>query len=224
MIYIVNFIPIFPAFLFYNILIFYIYKLYFINKFALPYNPLRYEILEFEKLYYEEFSSLNESNLSNKQLFDLKNKYVELETPFGIVILSYDFDTECFIYYADSTNISFKSLDSIARYFVIENNCKQICVDYKNEWTMAKQNALLMKFNPSNNENKVNKDPVFASFKPYNTLSNKINPSLTKHLIQTEKCNRFTYKGKLSEFNKSNCVPQTNIPSITYKDYVTLET
>ena len=102
---------------------------------------------EYENKYYQEFEDLNEVDLTNLDFERFKDKYCIEDTPFGIVHLTWNTDTETFFYYSDNKNIPYRVLDTVARKFSIDNNCKQICVNYKAEFYKAKEKLIQTKQN-----------------------------------------------------------------------------
>jgi hypothetical protein len=154
---------------------------------------------EYENKYYQEFEDLNEVDLTNLDFETFKDKYCIEDTPFGIVHLTWNTDTETFFYYSDNKNIPYRVLDTVARKFSIDNNCKQICVNYKAEFYKAKEKLIQTKQNMEKEKKNETKDnSVFANFKSYNTVSNHNHNNNTTKIVPA-KANRFTYKGKLDQ-------------------------
>ena len=187
------------------------------------------KICFYEQKYLDEFHELQDREVSDEELDELTDKFVEDETPSGKVIMLYNKETESFWYYCDSKTLTYKTLDTIARLFAIKYNCKQICVDYKNEWDKGKEFAMTQK---EEDEKSVPEDSlsdeddckeeqeksVFAQFKSYNIIKNRSeegskNYSKKKrYYIYTEKANRFSYKG-LYEEHIDQCKPTEIIDS-----------
>lgn len=157
---------------------------------------------DYEKKYYEEFEDLMEVHLTKNDFENMKDKFCTEDTPFGIVHLTWNTDTETFFYYSDNKNIPYRVLDTVARKFSIDNNCKQICINYKAEFYKAKEKVIQTKENIEKHKNETKKvseeKSVFANFKSYNTVSNDNKNNTTK--IVPAKANRFTYKGKADEY------------------------
>ena len=195
----------------------------------------------YEQKYFNDFYELEESKLSETELKELFNKNIEDETPMGNVIMTYNHETESFWYYCDSKTLTYKTLDALAQLFAIKHDCKQICVNYKDEWEKGKENIIKQKLTnekseknssdeesheESDEENEEQKKSVFAKFKSYNIVSNraktdnKENKTSNKYYICTEKSNRFTHKGRLDEFIEKSVKskPKNNI---SFKDFKT---
>ena len=61
--------------------------------------------------------------IHNKNHCDLSEKYIIEATPDGIAILNYDVENKSFNYWSDHT-IQYKYLQTVARLFVYDNQCK----------------------------------------------------------------------------------------------------
>lgn len=187
---------------------------------------------EYFNKYFDELTDLDERELTPIELENLRLNVLEEETPEGKVIMTYNSDIESFCYYADSKTIAYRTLDTAARLFTITYNCKNICVNYKEEFEKGKEQVVSQKEKDnitkaeeeSEAENKTiqqpTEKPIFAKFKSYNTTtkpnnvstntqkntknnSNNSNNSNKKYYIMTEKANKFRYKGTLEDFLKS---------------------
>ena len=172
----------------------------------------------YEIKYLEEFRKLQERELSKDNIKDLITKNVEDETPMGKIIMTYNHETESFWYYCDTKTLTYKTLDAVARLFAIKYDCKQICVDYQKEWEEGRQ-AVLNQRELENSlddeeeeeEKQKKEDSVFAQFKSYNINSNRTKTKNTstnsKPYIHTDKSNRFSYKGRISDYIDPSCIP-----------------
>jgi hypothetical protein len=77
--------------------------------------------------YYNEYKDLKERELDEVDFLTLNTQYVKEETPGGHVVMSYDKDTDCFCYYTDNLKeITYDILETVARKFVVDNDCKII--------------------------------------------------------------------------------------------------
>ena len=54
----------------------------------------------------------------------LKDIFIKEDTPAGVIYLNYNIDYESFDYYTNKT-IPYKYLDTVARKYMIDNNCKE---------------------------------------------------------------------------------------------------
>lgn len=153
---------------------------------------------DYERSYYSEFEDLEEKDHGEDFLKGLESKWVIENTPYGEVIMSYKADHEAFWYYAERRNVPYRTLDTVARRFAIDNDCKSICVNYKEEFEKGKNAAVAAKESagkdsvPRGRTCRNGKKKPFATFKSYNMK--KGNNEAKKYII-TENANRFTYKG-----------------------------
>ena len=87
----------------------------------------RIEEENFEYKYLDEYENLEERELSDTEVLELKNKETTLEIPFlkATIIMFYD---ESFKYYSN-TDVIYKYLNVACRKFVIEHNVKKLYLD-----------------------------------------------------------------------------------------------
>lgn len=167
-----------------------------------PYRDDQKEEAELEKdyqqLYYDELEAMEDREMSTEELHALRFETTNVTTPAGVVIMFYNSDTESFWYFSDLKTIPFRTLDTVARKFTSDNDCKQVCVNYKAEWEKGKAAVLAQREDDEarKKENVPVEKSVYAAFKPYNRKGGKTK----KYKILTDRCNRFTYKGKISDF------------------------
>lgn len=182
----------------------YVYLIYSQKKYiTLPEKNEKETI--YEQKYLKELENLEEKELSETELNELKNKPICEKTPEGNIIMFYNIDTETYWYYTDIRNVSYKTLDAVARCYAVTYNVKQICINYKEVWEKSKAEALAQqekdKEEPIKDEQPKNVPSVFAKFKDYNIKKNQ-NRSIKRrrYRIMTDTSNRFSYKGKLKDF------------------------
>jgi hypothetical protein len=189
------------------------------------------EEINYESQYFEQLEEMQNKILSSAEFKLIACHRLKEETPKGVVIMSYNTETGVFDYYTDKfADISYEILDTVARLFAITYDCKQICVNYRNEIKNGENKMLSqIEFDKMQKEKEANKEldkskerSVFATFKSYNKKSS--NNVDKKYYIITENANRFKYKGKLSDYEKmlikDEFVPKTG-PKIglSYSDY-----
>ena len=63
--------------------------------------------------WFDELDELEDRELTEEELDELKNKTISLDTPEGEVLMYYNNDTESFWYYSDNKNISNRTLDAV---------------------------------------------------------------------------------------------------------------
>ena len=78
---------------------------------------------KYEEKYLEKYKKLENNDLVSDEI-----KFIEDLTPAGIVKLAYDKYNRHFIYYCNKKNIPYKYLETVSRLFVVEKDCKNICV------------------------------------------------------------------------------------------------
>ena len=219
---------------------------------------------EYDHLYYDELDKLEDRVLEKEDLEKLGKVVVREKTPNGEVIMTYNNKTEA----CDDKNVKYMVLDTVARKFTIDNNCKSICVNYKAEFEKAKVAIMADQVTVTKDKSEgadvkldntvkladvsdgspaqlgaaapeaVVKRSIYAKFKNYNTVqgnNNKkkelekekalgVDTSTTKTekiYILTEKANRFTYKGRISNYKDPNTVEET---STVYKKTIDFAT
>jgi hypothetical protein len=159
--------------------------------------------LSYDLKYYDMFAELDDTELADVQKKNLKNIFIKDTTDEGEdIILCYNADIGAFQIWSNKT-IPFLTLDSLAQLYAIVNNCKCVCIDYRNEVV----EAIVSSKPPTTNilkDIKIKSSP-FASFKKYNTKDSKSSSSRVYSI--PEKCNHFRRVGKIEDWDKK------------YKDY-----
>ena len=150
----------------------------------------------YENKYYDKFEDLDCIELEEDYVKSLKSNIIIEKTPKGNVLMYYDFEKESFIYYCDTKDISYLYLETIARKYAIQFNCKKLVVDIKKELQEAKKEKPKeeIKKKESNNE-------LFVSFKDYNRKGSGGSKTMNKKFIIRQNANRYSYRGKLNEYN-----------------------
>jgi hypothetical protein len=147
--------------------------------------------LLYENKYKQKYKQLQSIDLNKETLENLKNKIVIENTPKGNVLIFYNSEEEVFKYYSDSKDIPYHYLETIARKYVIQFNCKKIYVNMIDHMKTS---------NEIENKYKQNKNPLFVDYKFYNKNQSRVNNNDTKKYIIKEKSNRYSYCGKLNDF------------------------
>jgi hypothetical protein len=149
----------------------------------------------YENKYYDKFEDLECIELEEDYVKSLKSNIIIEKTPKGNILMYYDFEKESFIYYSDTKDISYLYLETIARKYAIQFNCKKIVVDIKKELEEAKKEKPKEEINK-----KVSKNELFASFKDYNRKGSGGSKTMNKKFIIRQNANRYSYRGKLNEY------------------------
>ena len=160
---------------------------------------------EFNKKYEDEFKVLKERKLDEVDFLVLSKKWVNEETPGGNVVMNYDKETECFVYYTDHLKqITYGFLETVARKFVVENDCKIIYIHTKMpvEGDVDVEGEGDVEDKRQESQIDADKKPsVFAKFKKYNTGGKGSAPNFKSNVNVIEQSNHFRYKGKLYDYN-----------------------
>lgn len=148
----------------------------------------------FAHMYVSEFRNLKETedeDFSSR----LGDVVVRSKTPGGEVILGIGDGFGSFKFWCDKKDIPYAHLETVARIFCIEHNCKQQCIDTPKEIENALINA-----KTDGGVDEPNKS-VFAVTKKYN-MGRGGGIKARSRLPCAEKANQFKYMGKLADYAK----------------------
>jgi hypothetical protein len=110
------------------------------------YEQKKRDYITFSNLFLNKLSKMETRELNQTDIENLRLKTVEQESPYGKIIMTYNSDTQSFWWYSVAephlSYIPYKILDTVARLFAITYDCKQICVNYKEEWEKERQLVL----------------------------------------------------------------------------------
>ena len=149
--------------------------------------------------YYEKFEKFPVEELSKAYIKSLLNNVLFETTPKGNVIMYYDYDKESFIYYCDVKDISYLFLETVVRKYAMTFKCKKLVVDIQKEIENATNK---MKESEVEDKDMVKKDTsIFASFKSYNRKGTGGSKNPKKKYIVREFANRYSYRGKVSDYD-----------------------
>jgi len=184
--------------------------------------------IDYKNKYMEQYKELDDNEIDKNILQGLKDVFIEEESPDGKIIMNYDSSLECFTYYTNKKDIPYDYLETVARYYIIKNNCKNIFIDYQYELNKSKQ--IVDEKNKekeieeeknidiSNNEI-IEKKNVFATLKKYNNDEKKIKKNIKEYLT-VEKSNKYIYKGKLLDYELLyNCKDTSDFENIDYNTF-----
>ena len=172
------------------------------------------EELEFEEEYKQELEAVTEwkEEFTEDELKELREYNIYIETPNGDVIMFYDYENEAFHYYSDSKTHTFKALETVARKYVLDYDCKALYHDMDKELEELKEKAEAEaeaekaeaeKEEAEKEEAEKEPDSVgwnpFANFRNYKTEKKENNTIEIK-----KKINKFKYLGRIDEY-KNNC-------------------
>ena len=160
---------------------------------------------KFEYKYMEEFMETQRNDLTDDEKKELLMKHIRLELEQGEVIMYYDHDLESFAWFCNTKEVPYKYLETVARKYVIDNNCSSIYSVMHEELKKGRERQFKATKEESE-KNDGNEEPatssVFASFKNYNK-KNASDMMKNKNWLIRENANRYSYKGKLEDYNKN---------------------
>lgn len=145
--------------------------------------------------YKDLYENLSENNVDDVDFeFKFMKETTELE---DCIIIGYNKLGECFDVWYDNNKIQFFELDTLAQLFAIEYDCKEICIDYKKEFDIAREKMIEnLKNEKKNLLESESENSLFAKFKDYNTKIKK-----EEKKVLPERSNRFRHCGKLNFWN-----------------------
>ena len=196
------------------------------------------DINDYKNKYMELYLELKENELDKPFLEKLKDIFVQDETPYGKLFMNYDNNYECFTYYTDKKDIPYAYLETVARYYIIKNDCKNIYFHYNDEYNklnlkkekenQEKENQEKENQEKENQEkekqerekdkdnlkhkvvdNELKKEKKSVFASLKNYKNDKIIKKNNESIYIPEKCNKFIYKGKLLDY-ESLYYPSTN--------------
>ena len=152
-------------------------------------------------LKYSEYLRKDEDIIDLNRWVYLKNNILLENTPLGNVIIYYDSVKDTFCYYSDRI-IPYKYIDTVCRKYVIRFQCVSLYFDITNNNIISNKDkdVDVKKVNiiEEEKERKGGNNNIFVKLKSYNK-SNK-GDSLKSPEINN-RINRYTYEGKLMNFN-----------------------
>ena len=135
-------------------------------------------------------------------------------TPRGDVLMYYSSKLGSFVYHSRTKEIPYKYLETVARKYVIEYNCKKLYVDIRKEYEKGLNKYKEIKEKEEKaakdakdgkvedvKENK--KKQIFANLKTYNRKGEVHNKQKDKIYILKEQANRYSYRGKIEEYSEA---------------------
>jgi len=155
-----------------------------------------------------------EEELTEEFVNDLSLNTVTETTPRGDVLMYYSSKLGSFVYHSKTKEIPYKYLETVARKYVIEYNCKKLYIDIRKEYEkgLNKYNEIKEKEEKAAkdakdgvvDETKENKKKqIFANFKTYNRKGEVHNKQKDKIYILKEQANRYSYRGKIEEYSEA---------------------
>ena len=173
------------------------------------------EAEQYEYLYLDKFGKPDDCEYPDVEEEHLEKLYklvVSEETPRGQVVMLYNKKTESWWYYADSKEIPYSYLDTVARQYCLKYDCKGLYINTLEEFRKGKvkiaekiksQIERKEKLEEENEEEKSEEEyDVFAKFKSYNRENggdsfNEDTNTNKKYYVLKQSANRYTYKGRI---------------------------
>ena len=179
------------------------------------------EEIDFEEEYKEELNAVTEwqETYTEDELKEFRENNVHLETPNGEVIMFYDYENEAFHYYSDSKTHTFKALETVARKYALNYDCKALYHDMDKELEELKEkNEAEIKAEAEKAEAEkaeaekaeaekaeAEEEPDSGSWNPFASFRNYKTETKEKKKPEIKnKINKFKYLGRLEDYNKSN--------------------
>ena len=176
------------------------------------------EEIPYEMKWFVEFDDKDdesvEEELTEEFVNDLCLNTVTETTPRGDVLMYYSSNLGSFVYHSRTKEIPYKYLETVARKYVIEYNCKKLYVDIRKEYEKGlnkynetkekeEQAARDVKDGKVDDTKENKKKQVFANFKTYNRKGEVHNKQKDKIYILKEQANRYSYRGKIEEYSEA---------------------
>jgi hypothetical protein len=175
--------------------------------------------IEYKMKWFEEFDEMGEEDeegneeLTEEFVNNLSLNTITETTPRGDVLMYYSSKLGSFVYHSHTKEIPYSYLETVARKYVIEYNCKKLYIDIRKEYEKGVQKYKEIKAKEENNgadggvdeakEKENKKKQIFANFKTYNRKGEVHNNQKEKIYILKEQANRYSYRGKIEEYSEA---------------------
>ena len=196
------------------------------------YKPIKNEFqaetfkdyVDYEEKYDKEFNDLIES-CNDKECDKYIHDYIFEQTPNGLVIMTFNKEEDVFEYYTDKKRyISYYHLETVAKRFVIENECKSIFKTKNKSEEYVKTDVDCDETNVEcdkddvdcdnddvdcDNDDVNKKDNMFVSLKSYNKVANKLKDDINdskNYKVDNKKANSdmnvYKFIGKIEDYKE----------------------
>lgn len=171
----------------------------------------------FDSLYI--LPELDSSFVERVDLNTLIDKVVIEESPVGKIIMYWNEETKSFEYYAERRDVPYRFLDTVARKYVIENECYSIFIDIKKELNIneIQFDYVKKRFQEKQDEkNSSAQDDVFHHKKKVQFAE-----TIDKDILVKSRINHFKYKGSLTDYYDKPLITNEKIcHDVSYSDYI----
>lgn len=172
--------------------------------------------IAYQVKWFEEFDDMSDDEqqegeeLTEEFVNNLSLNTITETTPRGDVLMYYSSKLGSFVYHSHTKEIPYSYLETVARKYVIEYNCKKLYIDIRKEYEKgvkkykeikAKEEEKSDADDTKEKENK--KKQIFANFKTYNRKGEVHNKQKDKIYILKEQANRYSYRGKIEEYSEA---------------------
>ena len=173
--------------------------------------------IPYEMKWFEEFDEMGdemgeeEEDLTEEFVNNLSLNTITETTPRGDVLMYYSSKLGTFVYHSKTKEIPYNYLETVARKYVIEYNCKKLYIDIRKEYEKGLNKYKEIKAKEDKNaadggvddmkENK--KKQIFANFKTYNRKGEVHSKQKDKIYILKEQANRYSYRGRIEEYSEA---------------------
>jgi hypothetical protein len=213
----------------------YIYVIYYVSQYSNGYYRNLYEFADddddeeedqennskkdipYEMKWFEEFDDMGEEEeeeeeeLTEEFVNNLSLNTITETTPRGDVLMYYSSKLGTFVYHSKTKEIPYNYLETVARKYVIEYNCKKLYIDIRKEYEKGLNKYKEIKAKEDKNaadggvdETKENKKKqIFANFKTYNRKGEVHSKQKDKIYILKEHANRYSYRGRIEEYSEA---------------------
>jgi len=176
--------------------------------------------IAYQMKWFEEFDEMDdegeqeeEEELTEEFVNNLSLNTITETTPRGDVLMYYSSKLGTYVYHSHTKEIPYNYLETVARKYVIEYNCKKLYIDIRKEYEKGVQKYKEIKAKEEKNaadggvdetkEKENKKKQIFANFKTYNRKGEVHNKQKDKIYILKEQANRYSYRGKIEEYNEA---------------------
>ena len=177
--------------------------------------------IAYQMKWFEEFDEMGDTGdtgddeqqegeeLTEEFVNNLSLNTITETTPRGDVLMYYSSKLGTFVYHSHTKEIPYNYLDTVARKYVIEYNCKKLYIDIRKEYEKGVQKYKEIKAKEEEEKNAADdtkenkKKQIFANFKTYNRKGEVHNKQKDKIYILKEQANRYSYRGKIEEYSEA---------------------
>lgn len=167
---------------------------------------------EEEEETYNDKYDINEAQNVETDKVKLAKRVIIEETPNGSVLMKYDFDDECFVYWSEFNRITYNELCTVARKFVTTHSCKDLYKVEEAETREVDVSNNIVETSDKKEEDETVEEPKEEVVKPsvFANLKSRKNKEKQKATLTEENfvTNSFKRLGSLMDFEHA---PKTEV-------------